>query len=85
MFLCYRVPTSIIPIFGTNPIREIWAKMLSANQITGFLNQLYIQNKFDEIVWFLHADKSFSWFLHADKLFWWLWSKISVVTLIKGL
>ena len=29
-------------MFGENLVREIWAKMLLANQITGFLNQLYL-------------------------------------------
>ena len=26
-------------------VPEIWAKMFSANQIAGFFNQLYLQNK----------------------------------------
>ena len=30
------------PILGKNPVLEIWAKMLLANQIVGFLNWLYI-------------------------------------------
>ena len=29
------------PIFAKNPVPEIWTKMLSANQIVGFLDQLY--------------------------------------------
>ena len=28
--------------FGKNMVPEIWVKMLFANQITGFLNQLYL-------------------------------------------
>ena len=33
------------PIFGKSLVLEIWAKMFSANQIAGFFNQLYLQNK----------------------------------------
>ena len=33
------------PIFGKNLAPEIQAKMLSANQIAGFLNQVFLQNK----------------------------------------
>ena len=29
-------------IFGKNLVREIWARMLSVNQIAGFLYQLYL-------------------------------------------
>ena len=32
-------------IFGKIVIPEIWAKMFSANQIAGFFNQPYLQNK----------------------------------------
>ena len=43
------------PILGKNLILEIWAKMLLANQIAGFLNWLYLQNtkmkKPDEKAW----------------------------------
>ena len=30
------------PIFGKNLVPEVWVKMLSASQITGYLNQLYL-------------------------------------------
>ena len=33
------------PIFGKSLVLQIWAKMFSANQIAGFFNQLYLQNK----------------------------------------
>ena len=33
------------PIFGTIFVPEIWAKMFSANQIAGYFNQPYLQNK----------------------------------------
>ena len=32
-------------MFGKNLVPEIWAKMLSANQITVFLNERNLQNK----------------------------------------
>ena len=31
--------------FGKNLVSEIYAKLLSANQIARFLNQLFLQNK----------------------------------------
>ena len=40
--LYYLLYSCANPIFGKNLVPEIWAKMLSANQITGFLNQLYL-------------------------------------------
>ena len=33
------------PIFGKILVPEIWAKMLSANEIAGFFSQSYLQNK----------------------------------------
>ena len=33
------------PIFGKIFVSEIWAKMFLANQIAGFFNQPYLQNK----------------------------------------
>ena len=30
---------------GKNLVPEVWAKMFSAHQIAGFLNQLYLYNK----------------------------------------
>ena len=35
---------------------EIWAKILLANQIAAFLNQLYLQNKTMKKPIFLHVD-----------------------------
>ena len=43
-------------IFGKILVPEIWAKMLSANEIPGFLNQLYLQNKIMKNPDFLHVD-----------------------------
>ena len=40
--LYYLLYSCANPIFGKNLVPEIWDKMLLANQITGFLNQLYL-------------------------------------------
>ena len=32
-------------MFGKIVIPEIWAKMFSANQVAGFINQPYLENK----------------------------------------
>ena len=66
------------PIFGKNFIPEVLAKMLSANKITGFFNQPYLQNK--SIKWpnFQHVDTN-SYKLKVDNIFWgghgqkWAW------------
>ena len=34
-----------MPFLGKKIVPDIWAKMLSASQIAGFLNQLYLQRK----------------------------------------
>ena len=50
------------PIFGEIFVPEIWAKMFSANQIAGFFNQPYLQNKL--MPGFLHVETN----LHKLKL-----------------
>ena len=42
--------------FGEILVPEIWAKMLLANEIAGFLNQVYLQNKIMKNPDFLHVD-----------------------------
>ena len=44
------------PMLGKNLVPEIWAKMLSANQIAGFLNWLYLQKIEMKSPDFLHVD-----------------------------
>ena len=44
------------PILGEIQVSEIWAKMLSANQIAGFLNRLYLQNAKMKKPDFLHVE-----------------------------
>ena len=43
-------------LFGKILVPEIWAKMFSANQIAGFFNQPYLQNKSMKQRDFLRAD-----------------------------
>ena len=43
-------------IFGKILVPEIWAKMHLANEIAGFLNQLYLQNEIMKNPDFLHVD-----------------------------
>ena len=52
-------------MLGKNLVLKIWTKMLSANQIAGFLNQLYLQNKMIERPDFLHVNTN-SWKLKVD-------------------
>ena len=52
-------------MFGKDLVLDIWAKMLFANQITGFLNQLCHKNKMMKKPDFLHADTD-SWKLEID-------------------
>ena len=44
------------PMLGKNQFPDIWAKMLSANQIAGFLNWLYLQNIMIKKPNVLHVD-----------------------------
>ena len=54
--LYYMLYSCTNHIFGKNLIPEIWTKMLLANQITGFLNQLHLQSKIMKKPNFLHVD-----------------------------
>ena len=65
-------------IFGKNFLPEIWAKMFEANQIGGFFNQPYLQNKPMKFLDFLHVDKNLHK-LKIDKIFFgWEWIKLGV-------
>ena len=44
------------PMFEKILVPEIWALMFSANQITGFFNQPYLQKKSMKKLYFLHVD-----------------------------
>ena len=54
--LSYYLCSCTNPILGKNLVPEIWTKMISANHIAGFLNQLYLQKKLMKWSDFLHAD-----------------------------
>ena len=43
--LYYLLCSCTNPIFGKILVHEIWTKIFSANQIAGFFNQPYLQNK----------------------------------------
>ena len=58
------------PIFGKKPVPEIYAKMLSANQIAGFLNILFLQITLMKQPHFLHVDTN-SQDLKVDWKFFW--------------
>ena len=51
----YCVPAQI-PYLEKIFVPEIWAKMFSANQIAGFLNQPFLQNKWMKQPNILHVD-----------------------------
>ena len=54
------------PIFGKKLVPEIYTKMFSANQIAGFLNQPFLQNKSMKQHHFLDVDTN-SQKLKVDK------------------
>ena len=83
--LYYLLYSCTNPISGNNLVPELWAKMLLANQITGFLNQLYLWNKMMKKSNFLNVDTD-SWKLEVDrKMLGWVGSKMGVATLFSGL
>ena len=58
------------PIFRKTPVPKIWTKVIVANQIVGFLNQLYLWNKTMKKSVFLHVDTN-SWEIKVYwKCFW---------------
>ena len=57
--------------------------MLSANQIAGIFNQLYLQNKWMKQFDFLHVDTNSHKLKVDQKIFGWVWSKMSVASLIR--
>ena len=69
------------PIFGKIFIPEIWAKMFSVNQISGFFNQPYLQKK--SIKWpdFLHVDTNSHKLKAKQKVFEWAWSEMGLASM----
>ena len=67
---------------GKSVVPEIYAKMLSAIHIVGFLNQAFLQSKSMKQRHFLHVDTN-SQKLKVDwKVFGGAWSKTSVANLV---
>ena len=66
-------------MFGKMLVHKIWTKMFSANQIAGFFNQPYLQNKSMKEPDFLHVDTN-SHKLKVDQKFW-----VGVASLVTGL
>ena len=81
-YLLYSYTNSIL---GKNLVPEMWGKILSANQIAGFLDGVYIQNKMMKKPDFLHVDKD-SWKLKGNwkilEWVWPLWSKDTKISCI---
>ena len=59
--------------------------MVSANQIPGFLNQPFLQNKSIKQCNSLHVDTKSQKLKVDRKFFGWAWSKRGVVNLVSGL
>ena len=59
--------------------------MLSANQIAGFFNQLYLQNKSMKQLDFLHVDTNSHKLKVDQKMFGWAWSEMGAASLVTGL
>ena len=84
-FFCYLMCSCTNPIFGKNIFPEIQAKMLSANQIAGFLNQVFLQNKLMKQPHFCHVDANSQQLKVEWKFFIWAWSKMALTNLVSGL
>lgn len=61
-------------IFGKIQFPEIWAKILLANKIVGFLNQLYLENKIIENSEFVHLVTNTLKLIVDWKILGWTWS-----------
>ena len=83
--LYYLLCSCTNPIFGKIFVPEIWAKMFSANQIAGFFNQPYLQNKSMKQPDFLDVDKN-SHILKVDQKFLgWVRSEMVMASLVNRL
>ena len=59
--------------------------MLSANQIAGFLNQLFFRNKLMKQPYFLHVDTNSQKLKVDPKFYGWGWKKMGLANLASGL
>ena len=83
--LYYLLCSCTDPLFGKIFVPGIWSKMFSANQIIGFFNQTYLQNKSVKEPDFLHVDTYSHELKVYQKILGWAWSKMGVTTLVMGL
>ena len=83
--LCYLLCSCTNPIFWKDLVPEILAKMLSASQIAGFLNQLFLQNKLMKQSHFLHLDTNSQKLKVDQKVFVKAWSEMGMANLVSGL
>ena len=59
--------------------------MFSANQIAGFFNYTYLQNKSIKQPDFLHVDTNLHKLKVYQEIFGWVWSEMGVASLVTGL
>ena len=84
IYIIYCVPCENL-LFGKSFIPEIQAKIISAIEIAGYLNQAFLQSKSMKRLHFLYVDTN-SQKLKVDwKVFGGAWSKMSVANLFSGL
>ena len=84
IYIIYCVPCENL-LFGKSVIPEIQAKIISATEIAGYLNQAFLQSKLMKRLHFLYVDTN-SQKLKVDwKVFGGAWSKMSVANLVSEL
>ena len=83
--LYYLLCSSTNPIFDKIFVPEIWAKMISANQIAGFFNQQYLQTKSMKQTDFLHFDTNSHKLKVDENILEWARSEVSVTSLVTRL
>ena len=68
---------------GKNLAPELWAKMFSANQVAGFLNQLFLSpEQINKIASFLHVDTNSQKLKVDRKFFGYALSKMGAANMI---
>ena len=83
--LYYLLCSCTNPILGKIFVAEVWAEMFSANQIPGFFNQPYLQNKSMKWSDVLHVDTNSLKLKVDQKIFGWAWSNMGMASLVTGL
>ena len=83
--LYYLLSSCTNPILGKILVYEIWTKMFSADQIAGFFNQPYLQNKSMKYPDFLNDDTNSRKLKFDQKILGWASSEMGVTSLVTGL